>query len=141
MNNYENKEHDVAVNADDFLGGNYLKKEDLKESTTVTVENVWPESVLNAGRKKLVMAFREFEKPLILNKTNIRRLVRIFGTAETALWRGEITLYVEKGVEYGGRIVGGIRDRPVESANARQPIATSGNGQRFDEAEADFDGF
>ena len=55
------------------------------------------------------VSFEEFEKPLILNKTNTRILVKLFGTTDTASWRGPITLYVENSVEYGGRVVGGIR--------------------------------
>ena len=114
MNTYDN-ENAQALNANDFLGGNYLKKEDLDGPITATVTDVWCEAVLNAGRKKLVISFREFEKPLILNKTNIKRLARIFGTGDTTAWRGPITLYVEHGVEYAGRVVGGIRVRPAEA--------------------------
>ena len=73
MNTHDN-ENAQAPNANDFLGGNYLKKEDIDGPITATVTDVWSEAVLNAGRKKLVISFREFEKPLILNKTNIKRL-------------------------------------------------------------------
>ena len=107
MNTYDNETPQAAPNANDFLGGNYLKKEDLSGATTVTVTDVWSEAVLNAGRRKLIVSFEEFEKPLILNKTNTRLLVQLFGTTDTATWRGQITLYVEQGVEYGGRVVGG----------------------------------
>jgi hypothetical protein len=109
MNTYDNETPNVAPNANDFLGGNYVKKEDLSGPTTVTVNDVWSEAVLNAGRRKLIVSFEEFEKPLILNKTNTRLLVKLFGTTDTAAWRGQITLYVENNVEYGGRVVGGIR--------------------------------
>lgn len=112
MNTFEN-DNTEAPNADDFLGGNYLRKEDINGETTVTVTGVWSETVMNSGRRKLVVKFREFEKPLILNKTNIKRFARIFGTGDTKAWRGALTLYVEPGVEYGGRVVGGIRVRPV----------------------------
>ena len=90
-----NDDNTQAPNADDFLGGNYLKKEDIDGPMTATLTDVWSEAVLNAGRKKLVVSFREFEKPLILNKTNIKRLARIFETGDTTCWRGPVTLYVE----------------------------------------------
>ena len=109
MNTYDNETPKAAPNANDFLGGNYLKKEDLGGPTTVTVTDVWSEAVLGAGKRKLVVSFEGFEKPLILNKTNTRILVKLFGTTDTASWRGPITLYVENNVEYGGRVVGGIR--------------------------------
>ena len=108
----ENTKQD-APNAEDFLNGNYLKKEDVKQPMTVTLTDVWSETVLNSGRKKLVVSLQEFEKPLILNKTNIRRLSRIFGTGSTHFWRGPVTLYVEASVEYGGRVVGGLRVKPA----------------------------
>lgn len=117
MNNYDNNAQNEGPDAADFLGGNYLKKEDLDGAITVTVTNVWSEAVLNGGRSKLVASFREFEKPLILNKTNIKRFADIFRTGKTQAWRGEVTLYVEESVEYGGRVVGGIRVRPANGAD------------------------
>jgi len=119
MNTFDNETTKAAPNADDFIGGNYLKKEDIDGAMTVTLTDVWSEAVLNAGRKKLVVSFREFEKPLILNKTNIKRFARIFGTGDTKVWRGPVTLYVEPGVEYAGRVVGGLRVRPVDKAQSR----------------------
>ena len=101
MNTFDNETPKAAPNANDFIGGNYLKKEDIDGAQTVTLTDVWAEAVLNAGRKKLVVSFQEFEKPLILNKTNIKRFARIFGTGDTKAWRGPVTLYVEPGVEYG----------------------------------------
>lgn len=145
MNNYENKQQQ-APNADDFLGGNYLKKEDIGQPTTVTVTNVWTEAVLNAERKKLMISFREFEKPLILNKTNIKRMARIFGTGDTAAWRGPVTLYVEAGVEYAGRVVGGLRVRPASTVSDTRGSNTEqtqrmANGhaavETYSESEAD----
>ena len=145
-----NDEMTQAPNADDFLGGNYLRKEDLDGPVSVTITDVWSEAVLNAGRKKLVVSFREFEKPLILNKTNIKRLARIFGTGDTVTWRGPVTLYVEAGVEYAGRVVGGIRVRPADKAGltTKEPHAGAtanqhvANGrtqaERFEEADVDF---
>ena len=123
-----NNEKSVAPNADEFLGGNYLRKEDLKEAKVVNVIEVWSEAVLNANRKKLVMAFQELEKPLILNKTNIKRMVRIFGASDTSAWRGPLTIYVEQGVEYGGRVVGGIRVKPAEATQDGRDQQPATNG-------------
>ncbi len=119
MNTFDNETTNAAPNANDFIGGNYLKKEDIDGARIVTLTDVWSEAVLSAGRKKLVVSFREFEKPLILNKTNIKRFARIFGTGDTKAWRGPVTLYVEPGVEYAGRVVGGIRVRPAAKTESR----------------------
>lgn len=117
-----------APHADDFIGGNYLKKEDLRGAATVQIVDVRAEAVLNGERRKLVVEFQEFEKPLILNKTNIKRLARIFGTGDTSAWRGPVTMYVEAGVEFAGRVVGGIRLRPAERVR-EQPRYTNGEQQ------------
>jgi hypothetical protein len=142
METHDNETPKAAPNANDFIGGNYLKKEDIDGATTVTLTDVWSEAVLNAGRKKLVVSFGEFEKPLILNKTNIKRFARIFGTGDTKAWRGPVTLYVEPGVEYAGRVVGGIRVRPVAKAETRgeesaKPSRQTGHALS-DEFEAEF---
>ena len=114
MKNFANNTQTMAPDAQDFLGGNYLKKEDLDGPTVVTIEDVRSESVLGASRSKLILSLREFEKPLILNKTNIKRLAQMFGTTKTSSWRGQITLYVEDSVEFGGHVVGGIRVYPAQ---------------------------
>jgi hypothetical protein len=111
MNDYDDNTNN-APNANDFLGGNYLGKEDLDKPVLVTVENVWAEAVLNSGRKKPAVQFQEFEKPMILNKTNIRRFSRIFNTRDTSQWRGQVVLYVDESIEYAGKVVGGLRVRP-----------------------------
>ncbi len=98
-----------APNANDFLGGNYLRKEDIQGPLNVTVTDVWSEKVLGASRPKLIIQFEELEKSLILNKTNTKRLMTIFDTPDTTQWRGRIVLHVESGVEYAGQVVGGIR--------------------------------
>jgi hypothetical protein len=116
MNTYDNTEP-LGLNAADFLG-NYLKKEDLAGETLVTVVEVRAESVPDANRKKLVVQFAEFEKPLILNSTNIKRLSKVFGTGNTAHWRGPVTLYVDENVEYAGTPVGGIRVKPATQNGA-----------------------
>ena len=142
METHDNETPKAAPNANDFIGGNYLKKEDIDGPITVTLTDVWSEAVLNAGRKKLVVSFGEFEKPLILNKTNIKRFARIFGTGDTKAWRGPVTLYVEAGVEYAGRVVGGIRVRPAAKAESRGEEAAKPSRQNghalSDEFEAEF---
>lgn len=117
MNNIKKNENDTAPDARDFLGGNYLRKEDVTGPVTVTIEDVRSVAIPNADRKKLVVWFRETTKPLILNMTNTRKMVDIFHNTNTATWRGRITLYVEASVHYGGKLVGGIRLQPAVVAD------------------------
>ena len=104
------------LNASDFLGSKYLRKEDVTESRIVTIKDVWAEQVANGGRRKLVVAFEQFEKPLVLNSTNTKALLGIFRSDDASQWRGKVTLFVDSQVEYAGRIVGGLRIQPVAVA-------------------------
>ena len=119
MNTY-NENAQAGLNASDFLG-NFLKKEDLDGETTVTLIAVRAEEMPNSTRRKLVAQFAEFEKPLILNSTNIKRLCALFGSRNTAHWRGAIALYVDEQVEYAGTRVGGIRVKePSRNGGSRE---------------------
>lgn len=49
-------------------------------------------------------------KPLVLNLENIQRIAMVTNSEETDDWMGKIiTLYNDKTVAFGGKMVGGIR--------------------------------
>ena len=83
MSNYETND---APNAMDFLGS-YLKKEDVLQPTVVKVTDVYQDELPDESRRKLVAKFAEFGRPMVLNKTNIKRLCQIFGTTDTSFRR------------------------------------------------------
>jgi hypothetical protein len=122
-------ETNTAPNALDFLG-NYLKKEDVLKPQVVRITDVYEDDLPGESRKKLVARFAEFAKPMVLNSTNIKRLYTIFGTPDTATWRGEVMLYVDQNIEFGGKIVGGLRLRPAQ-----------GNGPTVAQQEPDRTGY
>jgi hypothetical protein len=111
MNSYDTNS---APDARDFLGG-YLRKEDVLEETEVRIVNVYQEDIAGEQRAKLVAQFAEFQKPMVLNSTNIKRLCKIFRTTNTAQWRGPVLLYVDHNIEFGGKTVGGLRVRSTQS--------------------------
>lgn len=96
---------------DEFFG-NFLKVEDIKGETPVTVKEVKVEPI---GREeqtkdKLVVYFDEFEKGLALNKINSEALAEIAGSREIEKWpKTKAVLYVDKNVMFGGKRVGGVR--------------------------------
>lgn len=110
----------TAPDARDYLGS-YLRKTDIERPTQVNIVDVHAEDVPGVARKKLVVQFREFEKPLILNSTNIKALEQLFKTSETAHWRGAVVLYVDEQIEYAGQRVGGIRIAPAQPQPASPP--------------------
>lgn len=59
------------------------------------------------------LKFKEFPKQMILNSTNRKMMVRLFGM-NTELWRGKIVaLYVDPEVKMAGQLVNGLRLRPA----------------------------
>ncbi len=109
-----------TINANDFIG-NYLVKEDIDNDLLVTLVDVRAETVRDAPRRKLLASFEEFAKPLLLTATNIKRLCKMFGSTNAQDWRGQVLLYVDENVEYGGKITGGIR---LRSAGEDAAVAT-----------------
>lgn len=124
----------------EMIESNYLKKEDFDEDgMIVTVSNFKKVNVAQEGQPpehKWCMYFEEFEKPMVLNSTNIQLAEKAFGSDNTDDWLGkEIIVYVDPNVSFGGKIVGGLRLRAHRKASGpraapRQPT------QR--DVEADF---
>jgi hypothetical protein len=102
--------------------GKYLKREELTEEgsphAVVTVEQ---QSVLNPDGTtddKWVLMLSDL-KPMIMNATNIRIAVAAFGTAETDEWIGKrIIVYDDPQIEFGGKVVGGVRLRAMPKKRA-----------------------
>ena len=97
------------------IGGNYLGQVDVDKPTAVTLE--WTKKVDIQGEEqpKRIIKFREFEKPMIMNKTNLRMLAHIHGNTVPDSWKDPVMLYVDPDIEFGGKIVGGLRFRRVNS--------------------------
>lgn len=117
----------------EMIESNYLKKEDFDEDgTIVTVrkferKNVAKETDL--PEFKWIMYFKEYDKGIVLNSTNIQLAEAAFGSDNTDDWEGkEIIIYVDPNVSYQGKLIGGLRLRahrkagPPKSATPRQPI-------------------
>jgi len=98
--------------------GKYLKREDVTEEGEAHKVISCVQQSLSTGEGgeseiKWVLTLSDL-KPLILNATNIRRCVAAFVTSETDEWIGRsIVVYDDPEIEFGGRIVGGVRLRAV----------------------------
>ena len=95
----------------------YLKKGDVDENGSVATimglkqENIGGE---NSKEMKWVMTFQEFDKPLVMNKTNLQRAAKILNSEETDDWIGKkINVYFDPFVEFAGEMKGGIRLKPA----------------------------
>lgn len=96
---------------DEFFG-NYLKSQDIKSETEVTVKEVKVEPLGRGGeaKDKLVVYFDGLEKGLALNKVNAEALAEVANSREIEKWKGlKVSLYVDPNVQFAGQRVGGIR--------------------------------
>lgn len=129
------------MNVNDMMTGKYLKAETMTKPALLTIDKIVLEK-MNDGKDKWAMYFREITEGFVLNKTNLNTLAELFGP-ETDDWeRQKIVLFVTK-VEYGGKMVPGIRVRlpkqappapePQRPAPARRPAPV------MTQAEADMD--
>lgn len=106
----------------------YLKKEDLDErGNLVTITAVEKEDVSleeQPSEYKWIMRFKEFEKGMVMNWTNLQLCAKATGSEATEDWPGKkIVLYVDDNVSFGGKLVGGIRIRAAKGKPTPAPVA------------------
>ena len=107
------------MSLNDYLKSNYLGQTDVPELPGVVLTiHSFDEQEMRDGTYKPCIHFEEKEyQPLLLNKTNLKRLIKIFGTDDEKKMKGEkITVYTDPDIEFGGDIVGGVRIRKVSEA-------------------------
>jgi hypothetical protein len=97
---------------------NYLGKPELATPKVVTIASVSHQMLKGDSgmEKKAIVVFNGLPKPLILNKTNAKRIALLYGP-ETDHWIGKpIEVYYDPNVEFGGDLVGGVRLRQPSGA-------------------------
>ncbi len=110
------------MNINDAFPSPYIAAADLpEEGLAVTFQSVEMEFFEEEKKAKAVIHFREFNKPMLLNKTNKNVIVDLMGSPETNVWIGQrITIYPTE-CDYKGDRVACIR------VKLRAP-AVNGNG-------------
>ena len=109
----------------------YLSKDDLPEppgAKRVTIADVRMEPIESDGqeRDKAVMYFDGKVKPFILNNTNWMTIEDVYGD-ETEGWSGkDLDIYLDPGVMYQSKRVGGVRVRvPANGVTAQADTWTA----------------
>lgn len=99
----------------EMLPSNYLKQSDFPEDYIVTVRKVERKNIAMDGKPaeyKWLAFFDEFEKPMVLNTTNIQLLSKACDSDDTDDWIGkQVIVFVDENVSFGGELVGGLRIR------------------------------
>lgn len=123
----------------EMLPSNYLKQADFPEDYVVTVRAIERKNIAMDGKPadyKWLAHYEEFEKPMVLNSTNIQLMSKACGSDDTDDWIGkQVIVYVDENVSFGGELVGGLRIRkhkqaaPVApKASPRAPAAKTAGG-------------
>lgn len=97
----------------EMLESKYLKQSDIMDEAIVTIRKVGKANIAKEGDEpeyKWLIRYDEFDKPMVLNKTNIKRLAKACESDDSDGWVGKrVRLYVDPDVEFGGETVGGLR--------------------------------
>ena len=127
----------------DLMKSKYLKQGDIgDEEVPVTFKKVVKENVARKDADpeyKAVAYFHEFEKPMVLNATNLKRIAKTLGD-DTEDWIGNsMILYVDETVEFGGEQKGGLRlkRQPLPASVLRKPTQSDINRKLSDAADED----
>lgn len=110
-----------------MLESKYMKKEDVtEEGVVMTVQGVARKNIAmddQPPEHKWLIKFVEFEKPMVLNATNIQLLERICGSDDTDHWKGKrVVVYSDPNVQFQGKLIGGLR---VKAPQGRAPARTA----------------
>lgn len=135
----------------EMLPSNYLKQADFPEDYVVTVRAIERKNIAMDGKPadyKWLAHYEEFEKPMVLNSTNIQLMSKACGSDDTDDWIGkQVVVYVDENVSFGGELVGGLRIRRVKQAapvapkpSPRTPNRASDGPPPGHPATVDFDG-
>ena len=105
----------------EMIDRKYMKKGDLDDfdgEAIVTVVGVKRANIARDDQPeelKWLIKFKEFEKPMVLNSTNIQLTARACDSEDTDDWKGkQIIVYVDENVSFGGKLVGGLRIKTLK---------------------------
>lgn len=101
-----------------MIESKYLKGADIPDPVIVTIRGVKQVNIAKEDAEpeyKWAIKFAEFDKPMILNVTNMKIAAKVLGSTNTDDWAGkEIVLYFDENVTFGGELVGGLRFKRKE---------------------------
>lgn len=98
------------MKASELCPSPHLSAADLSGDTVVTIKGVAFKEVGDKKEMKGVLFFEEATRGMVVNRTNLKRIISLHGS-ETDGWNGKkITLYPSE-TDFGGETVACIRVR------------------------------
>lgn len=97
---------------DDFFPSRFMKASDVnKENPILTIMDVNCEVIGEDSQNKLVLAFRETTKELVMNKTNAVNIGEIYGNNPNG-WIGKRVELFTTFVDFRGKSIEAVRITP-----------------------------
>lgn len=118
----------------DLIVSKYLAKTDFDDDQIATIKKAQMESLGREDQQedKLILYFREYPKGMVMNNTSLKVLAQAYGD-DIDGWTGkQVTIYVDPNVSFGGKVVGGLRLRPMKTKTAAKP-APAAAAKDFDD--------
>lgn len=116
------------MNIHDEFPSKYLKASDIEQDVTVTMRDVQREDV--GDDRKPVLYVEEFDKGIVLNKTNANNIAEVYGP-NTDQWRGGQMTLATAMVDFQGRSTRALRLYPPPRQSSNAPI--NNGSQQYDE--------
>lgn len=124
----------------ELIQSKYLKRSDVLAPVLATITRIDQVDVSMENKPpemKYAMSFQQFNKPMILNVTNIQALMEAFNsTDDTDLtdWQGrQIVVYDDPSIMFGGKKVGGVRLRAPKTQGNAPAKKTENPAPQFDD--------
>jgi hypothetical protein len=121
----------------DMIESKYLKQSDVEDERVVTVAALKKVNVARDDEDpeyRWTAKFNEFQKPMVLNVTNLKRLAKALGD-DTDDWIGkQVILYVDPDIEFGGNVVGGLRIKQFRNAASPKRATVEDVNRKLDAA-------
>ena len=119
----------------------YLKQGDASEDTIVTIKKVGQANIAKEGEPqelKWMIRFNEFDKPMVLNRTNIAILGQCLGD-DTDDWLGkQVILYNDESIQFQGKITGGLRFKRLKGQKAKPAPVMEDEDAKLEDSDIPF---
>ena len=113
-----------SFDMNDVLSSKWMSKEDVPvQGVDLIMRAVTQESIGDDMEEKFALHFHGSYKPLLLNRTNTRIIMSLYGPKTDAWVNQPICVYNDPTISYAGRLTGGVRLRmPQQSRPAPAPV-------------------
>lgn len=119
----------MGINMNDAFPSKWLRADDIEGQIPVTIRNVTMEEIGGDDRKPVVW-FDEFDKGMILNKTNANNVSGVYGPDSDA-WIGKPMTMATAMVDFQGKSTPALRLYPPPRRTAAPAARTARQPAQF----------